>query len=72
MKKYGRPVLKAPEELKQFDGKVNAEHQRPNEAKKEADATHDQAKVAKPEVKKSSKPVVRLDEMDHPRGRDDN
>ena len=72
MKKYGRPVLKAPEEFKQFDGKVNAEHQRPNEAKKEADATHNQAKVAKPEVKKSSKPVVRLDEMDHPRGRDDN
>ena len=72
MKKYGRPVLKAPEEFKQFDGKVNAEHQRPNEAKKEADATHDQAKVAKPGVKKSSKPVVRLDEMDYLRGRDDN
>lgn len=26
MKKYGRPVLKSPQDLKEFDGKVNEEH----------------------------------------------
>ena len=26
MKKYGRPVLKSPQDFKEFDGKVNEEH----------------------------------------------
>ena len=69
MKRYGRPVLKAPEEFKQFDGKVNTEHRVRGIRRVDNGNTGRATASGKPS--KTAKPVVRLDEMDHSRGRDD-
>ena len=69
MKKYGRPVLKAPEDFKQFDGKVNDEHRRTATKDGPNAKVKNTSSVGK--SSKSGKPMVRLDEMDHPRGRGD-